>query len=102
MIGEHAEILLSPEIADEVCAGEFEVGPFNLDCCLGAASVKKANGFGSVVKFLCPDFRVVGGGHSTGLFAERILIDIENFVIGEEVQCKLVQLFKIAAKQEGG
>lgn len=64
--------------------------------------VEEADGFGAVFHVFGEDLGGVGFGDSGGLFAEGVLADGEDFVVGEEAEGEGVELGHVAADEEGG
>ncbi len=78
-----AEVFLSPEVADCLGSGDAKVGPFHGDVDGHFAAVDQTDGFGAVFEIAGPDFLAVTQiGNATGGFAEGILIDREDFIVG--------------------
>ena len=73
--GEFAEVFLPPKIADEMFAGQFQIGPFGGDGGVGFAEIEKADGFGAVFEVFGIDAQVAVFGDAERLFAERVLVD---------------------------
>ncbi len=74
-----------------------QVGPVGGDFVFDFPAVEESDGQGTVFHFFGPDFEVIGLCDAAGLFAQGILVDIEHFVIGEEIEGELIELGQVAA-----
>jgi len=65
------------------------------------AGVKEAYRLCSVLEVFCHDAGLTLAGDDGGLAAERVLVEREHFVVGEEAGCELVQPGQVIAQQQG-
>jgi len=97
-----ADVFLPPEVSDGLDAGEVELVEADGDFSVGEPGVKEAEGPGSVGQGLGPYLAVAGAGDPSGFFAEGVLIDGEDFVVGNQVEREVIQLREVAAEDERG
>ena len=97
---ECANVLLAPEVANRLSAGQAQVRPFDRHGGGVSAQVEEANGFGTVFKVFGIDSKVPVPGHAKGLLAERVLVYGQDFVIRQQVEREVVELIQIAAEQQ--
>src|ERR1700743_2146200 len=97
---EDAEIFLPPAIADGVFAGDAEVAPTDDDLLSssGIAGIEETDGFAAVRQILCHDACIALEGDDGGLFAEWILVDGEDLVIGEQAKGKGIEFGEVVAE----
>src|SRR5580658_4716098 len=76
------QVALAPEVSDGVRAGYAEVGPRDFDGSHVFADVEEADGDGAVGEGLRPDFFSVGLPNRMRHRAQRVLVDVKNFVVG--------------------
>jgi hypothetical protein len=91
-VGILAQILLPPQITNPVFSLEPQIRPSNLNLCRLFAQVGKANRPGTVFHLFRPDFEPFMVTDPCGRFAQRILIDGEDFIVAQKIQGKIVGL----------
>lgn len=97
---ELSEIFLAPQVADFLFAAQSEVGPICGDARRCSTAVEEADCLGAVFHVLGPDFEIANFRDATGLPAERILIYLEDFIIGQKAQREVVQLRHITTDEQ--
>ena len=96
---EDAQVLLPPEVANGLGAGETEVAPRHADFGGGGADVEQADGVRTVLQILDQNL-VTADFDLACLFAERVLVQFEHLVVGEQTQRELVEPFRRTADDQ--
>ena len=99
-VGENSEVFLPPQITHALLAGNFQIGPVCRDRRLGCASVEQADSQRTIVHRLGINFQITFAADLHGLFAKRVLIHIQNFIVAQKSQREVIQFFKIAAEKQ--
>ena len=92
------KVFLPPEVSNSRRAFYSQSGPIDFNLSGDGASVKEAYGGRAVVHFFGPNFGVAFFPDAAGLAPERVLVNGENFVVGQEAEGKIVEIFQIAAE----
>jgi len=94
------KILLTPDIAQGLWAGDFQIRPRDLHRGGSLPTVKESDYDGTIGQRFSISFQVTGFQHTDCLFAEFILIDVENLVIGQQAQGEGIEFAEIAAEDQ--
>src|SRR6266704_3344946 len=83
--GGFAEVFLGPEVADGggKMSGIAEIFPRRGDIGVGGAAIEKYDGATAVFQLFGPDFGVAVFADAAALHAEGILVDGDDFLVGE-------------------
>src|SRR5712691_5874679 len=81
---EGAELLLLPEIARRLPAREAEIGPARGDGLPLRPAVEQANSRSAIRERPRPDLAPAVERSASGLFAQRVLVDVDYLVVGEQ------------------
>ena len=95
-----AEVLLAPEVADLLRPGNADVGPDGRDLGQARAAVEEPDGLGAVFELADPDLDVAVLRGAAAGFAERVLVDVDDVVVGEQAQREVVEAGDVAAEDE--
>src|SRR5512139_3225201 len=96
-----SEILLAPEIADLLASRKPEEGEVVVRKLRRLASeIAEAHSDGAVLQDLAVHAHIADRIHALGLLAERVLVEGDHLVVGEEAQGEGVELLHVAADQE--
>ena len=96
-----AEILLPPKIPDPMRSMDPQILPLNRDPFRKLGAVEQADGLGAIFHRLRPDFLVASPGDSPGLISQRILINLQHFIICQETVGKRIQFRDVTSYQQG-
>ena len=96
LVSVRAYVFLAPEVADPVRAFYAEVFPEYCYVGLGFSGVEQADCFRAVFHILGHNEILLGFFNNRGLLAQRILVDLDDLGIAEDIECELIELFHIA------
>lgn len=81
-------------------ARELQIGPVDGHGGGFLADVEQADFPRTVVHRLGIYLCLSVPGHLCRLFAERVLVDLEHFIVGEQAEGKVIHLLQVAADQQ--
>ena len=80
---EHAQIAAFPQVSNNLSSPKVKVRPLDFDLVSGlSVAVEQANGHRAILQRASPDFQVAVLGDAIRRFAERVLVQGEDFPIG--------------------
>src|SRR4051794_5453353 len=98
---EFSEVFLPPQITDGPFAGKFKIGPVGGHGGVVFTKVEETDCFRAILEVFGVNAEVAVFENGESLFAEGVLVNGEDFVVGEQVKCEFVELIEIATEQQG-
>ena len=81
---ERSEIFSQPQVADRLRAAQAEIGPAHRDVLRSQPPIEQSDGMRAVGERARPDLQPSLLAHTRSGFAERILVDVEDLIVGQE------------------
>ena len=78
------QILLPPQVPHDSFPFEAKVGPFGGHGSRLFATIEQTDRFRPVFHVPGPDFQVALDGHAAARFAQRVLVHVDDLVVGEQ------------------
>src|SRR5262245_53648075 len=99
-IRESAEFLSSPQIAHWLGARASDTRPANRGVGRRDSTVEQSDRSGAVGERPGPDFPEVFAPDAVRGLAERVLVDVDDFVVGEQRERERIELRQVRADEQ--
>ena len=99
MVGALHQVLLLPKVAYRLFAAQSQLAERNAHLRRLRILVEEADGHRTILKVFGIDYLLVFLPDGVSLYAQRVLVDVVDFIVGEQAHREIIHLCDVATDE---